>query len=476
MAKMFEHGHPCATVLRSRARVLRMRGRTSAVSVAMVAVLAAALLSGAPAAQADNLDDQAKALQSQANDVESSLEFLDAGIATAAANLTLYRGQLPGAQAALSDAQTRVGAATGAVDSLAARVSLAQQNKDKITGQIQSDKEKLTDTKKLIGQIAAQSYKSGGVPSNLSLFFGSSSKGNLADGMDLADQAMRSQNSMLDKLSQQNATNVNSQARLVAVEAEITDLKSKADAALAAEKTARDEAEARKAAVDKLVADAAALDAELTAKKPQIQAQMATVKAQQDAVASQIAERQRQELAAAAAAEAARVAAEAAAAAAAGNNNYVAPAPQAQGNPSAFGLRHPFAANVPITSGFVSNRPVPPGTIDFNGTGFYNHTGIDFGAPCGTAIYAPAAGTVTTAGWTPYGGGYTVMISHGVMQGNALTTVYYHNSSVTVRAGQHVNSGDLIAYSGSTGNSTGCHAHFETWLNGSPVDPMRLLG
>jgi murein DD-endopeptidase MepM/ murein hydrolase activator NlpD len=103
------------------------------------------------------------------------------------------------------------------------------------------------------------------------------------------------------------------------------------------------------------------------------------------------------------------------------------------------------------------------------------HTGIDFGVGCGTPVYASAAGTVTVGGWTTGGGGWTVMISHGVIQGNSMTTVYYHNSSVVVSPGQRVSQGQLIAYSGNTGNSTGCHAHFETWLNGSPVNPLTVL-
>ncbi|GAP56252.1 peptidase M23, partial [Arthrobacter sp. Hiyo6] len=178
-------------------------------------------------------------------------------------------------------------------EALAARVDLAQQNKAKITQQLETDKQKITDTKKLIGQIATQAYKSGGVPSNLTLMFGAKSGGSLTDSIDLADQAMRSQNATMDKLTQQNATNVNSQARLEAVEAEIKDLKAKADAALAKEKAARDEAEAKKAQVDKLIADTTRINAELQAAKPGIQNQLAQVKAQQDAVAADIAERDR---------------------------------------------------------------------------------------------------------------------------------------------------------------------------------------
>ncbi|MGG5173702.1 peptidoglycan DD-metalloendopeptidase family protein [Pseudarthrobacter sp. J1763] len=447
-------------------------------------------LGAVPAAHADSLEDQQKALQDQAARVQDSLEFVDAKIAKAAGDLVVYQGQLPGAQQALLAAQGRVATATSEVQAMAARVDMAQQNKAKITEQMNTDKQKLASTKKLIGQIASQAYKSGGVPSDLSLFFGADGTGSLTDTMDLADQALRAQNSAMDKLSQQNATNVNSQARLVAVEAEIKDLKAKADAALAREQAARDDAASKKAAVDKLVSDTTALNNQLQAAKPGIQKKLASVQSAQNEVAAQIkerdrklreaweAEQRRKAAEAAAAAAAAQAAAEAAAAKAGQAAPPAPPTPPAytpsQGSPSAFGLRHPFSGDIPITSGF-GWRATPPGTIDFYGTGGYMHTGIDFGAACGTPVYAAAAGEVTVGGWTNYGGGNTVMISHGVVQGNSLTTVYYHNSSVVVSPGMRVSQGQLIAYSGTTGNSTGCHAHFETWLNGSPADPMTLL-
>jgi murein DD-endopeptidase MepM/ murein hydrolase activator NlpD len=443
------------------------------ISATLALVLAGSMGASGPMAVADSLEDQQAALRDEAARVQDSLEFVDAKISQAAADLVLYQGQLPGAQQALLDAQGRVAGAVQEVEALAARVDLAQQNKAKITQQLESDKQKIAGTRKLIGQIATQAYMSGGVPSNLSLFFGSNEGSSLTDTIDLADQALRSQNSAMDKLTQQSATNTNAQARLAAVEAEITDLKAKADAALAREKAARDEAEAKKAAVDKLIADTTRLDAQLQAAKPGIQNKIAQVKAQQDAVAAEIAERDRK-LREAWLAEQRRIA-EAAAAAARAQGQAVQPyVPPAQGSPSAFGLRHPFNANIPITSGF-GWRATPPGTIDFYGTGGYMHTGIDFGATCGTPVYAAAAGTVFSAGWGNDGGGNRVKISHGVVQGNSLTTIYYHNTSVTVSVGQHVEQGQLIAYSGTTGNSTGCHAHFETWLNGRAVDPMNLL-
>jgi len=226
--------------------------------------------------------------------------------------------------------------------------------------------------------------------------------GSLTDTMDLADQAMRSQNAAMDKLSQQSATNVNSQARLEAVEAEIKDLKAKADAALEREKAARDEAAAKKAQVDQLIADTTRLDAELQAAKPGIQSQMAAVTASQNSVANEIVERDRR-LREAWEAEQRRQA-EAAAAAARAQGQAVQPYAPVTGSPSAFGLRHPFDGNIPITSGF-GWRTTPPGTIDFYGTGGYMHTGIDFGAACGTPVYAAAAGEIFSSGWNSADGG-----------------------------------------------------------------------
>jgi murein DD-endopeptidase MepM/ murein hydrolase activator NlpD len=98
------------------------------------------------------------------------------------------------------------------------------------------------------------------------------------------------------------------------------------------------------------------------------------------------------------------------------------------------------------------------------------HEGIDIAVPSGTPVAAAASGTVITAGWL---GGYgnLVVIDHG----NGLATAYGHNSSVTVGAGQSVAQGQVIAYSGSTGHSTGPHVHFEVRVNGSAVDPLGYL-
>ncbi|MEO1131235.1 MAG: peptidoglycan DD-metalloendopeptidase family protein [Cyanobacteria bacterium J06639_1] len=94
------------------------------------------------------------------------------------------------------------------------------------------------------------------------------------------------------------------------------------------------------------------------------------------------------------------------------------------------------------------------------------HSGIDYGVSTGTAVRAVEKGTVIYAGW--YGGyGNTAIVYHG----NDLTTLYAHNSQLAVPLGTTVERGQVLAFSGSTGLSTGPHVHFEVRLRGNPIDP-----
>jgi murein DD-endopeptidase MepM/ murein hydrolase activator NlpD len=120
----------------------------------------------------------------------------------------------------------------------------------------------------------------------------------------------------------------------------------------------------------------------------------------------------------------------------------------------------PLAARA-LTSGFgMRVNPV---------TGVYaEHDGIDLAAPAGTPIVATADGVVGRAGWA---GGYGLMVA--VENGGGRETRYGHMSRIAVSAGEHVHAGEVLGFVGSTGRSTGPHLHYETRINGRPVDPLR---
>ena len=95
------------------------------------------------------------------------------------------------------------------------------------------------------------------------------------------------------------------------------------------------------------------------------------------------------------------------------------------------------------------------------------HRGVDIAARVGTSMKAAADGVVTISGWRgAYG--YTVVIDHG----GGVSTLYGHCSRLLARVGDEVRQGDTVARVGSTGLSTGPHAHFEKRMNGRPVNPM----
>ena len=99
------------------------------------------------------------------------------------------------------------------------------------------------------------------------------------------------------------------------------------------------------------------------------------------------------------------------------------------------------------------------------------HTGIDIPAPQGTPIIASNSGVVTTARYASTGYGNRVIVDHG----GGYKTLYAHCYSLNVKVGDYVKQGDVIAYVGSTGMSTGNHLHFEIRENDVTVNPYPYI-
>ena len=96
-----------------------------------------------------------------------------------------------------------------------------------------------------------------------------------------------------------------------------------------------------------------------------------------------------------------------------------------------------------------------------------NHQGIDIAVPSNSEVYACEDGVVKTAAFDDSAGNY-VEVDHG----NGYVSRYLHNNSFNVSVGDEVKKGDVVAFSGSTGTSTGPHCHFEIRFNGKAIDPL----
>ena len=111
-------------------------------------------------------------------------------------------------------------------------------------------------------------------------------------------------------------------------------------------------------------------------------------------------------------------------------------------------LPYPVGDTWTITQGFAG--PFSHHTV-------YTRHGVDFGMPAGSRVVAVGPGTVRFAGWSPAGWGNTITIDHGAGR----CSRYGHLDRVLVKAGDVVSTGALVGRSGSTGNSTGPHLHFQ---------------
>lgn len=129
-----------------------------------------------------------------------------------------------------------------------------------------------------------------------------------------------------------------------------------------------------------------------------------------------------------------------------------------------YNMRYPVIGHYSISAGFPNYS-----------SGEY-HGGIDFPCPKGSKIVAAQSGVVSLVKKLDKSYGYYVMIYHGTdSTGKHIFTLYAHNSEILVSPGDTVSKGKVIAKSGSTGNSTGPHCHFEIRVNGERVNPKNYL-
>jgi murein DD-endopeptidase MepM/ murein hydrolase activator NlpD len=507
--------------LMRRSETSRPATRLTAAGLVMMCSVS---LGNAFVAHADSVSDQKKKNDQRIAALGQQLEGTNASLARAYVNLERTNAALPVAQqrvSAAQSAQLRAQAAQVAAEATEARaiaaeakarahneavaqkLAVAQANEQRAKEQLATSASSLVTSQDALDAYAAEVFQGSGQESQLGMVFGSTSPEDFANRLVMADTASAVAADTIDKLAAMTADNTSTRSYLTSVRGEIAELKRQAEQALRGAEaaaaaatqaknqaivaknnavTAAANAAAAKTQLDQLKSRQSSYAADLAVQKQSEAADLASARAESSRLQAVLVERARQ----ARIAERKRVAAlkaklerqrqakiraeRAKAAAAVKTGTKYTPKPQPpvvvppESTPSNY-LTYPAVG--PTTSGFGMRwHPVLQKWM--------LHDGLDWGIACGTPVYAAAPGQVIRAGWRASGWGNQVLIDHGIHRGVDLVTSYNHLTSI-VKFGGSVNRGQLIGYSGTTGYSTGCHLHFGTYEDGTPVNPRSWL-
>ncbi|HET7475622.1 MAG TPA: M23 family metallopeptidase [Dermatophilaceae bacterium] len=422
--------------------IMNHRSRRPATLLLTAALLAgAAMTPPASAAAPKDPSDRKAVVDQQIGELAGQLEDTSADLARAYVALRQTEARLTGARAALAAATAAAAAAVRHHDDVRDRLLVAQTQEQQAADALAATASAVVQARQRLGNLAADAYRTGGL-NPLAIALDPRSPTDFADRISLVDTVAGLQQRAIRELAERQAEAQAQQAYLVAVRQRVAALEQEAAAAVAAARDARNAAAGAKADLDALAAQQAAYARSVNAKKAAEAARLTQLQAESD--------RLRRQLAAIAAAARAAAARRASAGRAAPTGGGV--------------LRYPVNAYVSSEFGMRFHPIYHVWRL---------HAGIDFGAACGTPVYAAGSGRIVSAGWA---GGYgnRVVIDHGLVGGAGLATTYNHMSRIA-RSGGSVGAGQLVGYVGTTGASTGCHLHFETRVNGTPVNPRRFL-
>ena len=392
----------------------------------MASFLALSILLGGQAihmpAYADDLDDQVQDLQGQIDSSRLEQENWQQVIEDVSAKLKQIQADLDAANARLQSIQTKQA-------EINAQIAQTQNEIVKMEAYLKTRQDVLNRRVRAIYMHGQLNY--------LEVILGANSFSDFANRVELLKRVIRSDYNLILEIQKQKAA-------IEAKKAQLEEDKRQLDALAAEAEKTRQEIAKKKAEQQKVLDAAKSNKAAAAQMEQDLNAQLASVR---NLIQQRLA-----------AAEAARQAAQQQAASddegggSGSDDNYV------QGT-GAMG----WPCSGPITSPFGYRTHPIFGTTIF-------HAGIDIGVDYGTPIHAADSGVVVYSGWIS-GYGNAVIIDHG----GGISTLYGHNQSLAVSEGQSVSKGSVIAYAGSTGNSTGPHCHFEVDVNGSPVNPMGYL-
>lgn len=412
--------------------------------LAVLVVLLPVLALPAPGARAEGSKGdkikQRETVDQKLEDLKLSLNDVNADLRTTYLDLAETELLIPTAQDDLEDARRAVSRAEKKDRRIGDRLDDAQDEERRLSKEVDSGNKDIDESDEQLAEVALEAYKGGGLPDPTTVFVGNASPQDAVDRSMNYRLTMSSQGQELKDLRSDQAITVNSADRLTAVRKEIDDLKQQSEDALRQKRKAEKKAEKAKKDLDDLYDQQKRQKKRLERKKTKYQDDQSTLEARRNTLDTEITklarEEKRKEQAGTTVVHPSRT-------------GYIRPVPGRMN--SSFGWRyHPI----------YHTRKL--------------HAGNDFPVPCGTPVKATASGRVIATTYN-HAAGNKLIISHGIHGGKLITSSYHHLSGFHVSAGQNVRQGQVVAYVGTTGSSTGCHLHFEVHEDGTPVDPARYV-
>lgn len=407
--------------------------------LALIAATGAAI--GWGTARADGDADTAKAdvdrqVAAVRTDLDGSVQRLEAAeTAYADAN-----ARMPEAQSALDQARVRLDVARARDTELRARLDRAVADEATARQQLADVGSAVDAMHDALGQAASHAYQNGAL-AQLSVIMHAETPGELLDRLEGYRSVLRADESTLARLREIQSETDGRRKALARARDDVRTQQEAAAAQLAEVRTLEAQAEKASASVAALVEQRRAALATAQQEKAADQQRYEALQAEQRRLTELVN----------------RLNAPSGEAASAGGGG------DSRGRTGA--LSYPIDAAVTSVYG-MRFHPI---------LGYVKlHTGTDFGASEGTPAHTAREGTVIAAGYSPAYGN-RVVVSHGRVNGIALTTTYNHLSRIDVREGQRLRRGDTVGLVGTTGWSTGAHLHFEVLVDGEFADPQTWL-
>ena len=401
----------------------------------MLCTLVVASGPAVPLAHADDLHSKKKKVQQSIKAVSNDFDDASAALVAATHRLQAARANLVSAQRRLAATQGELTAAQVLDAQMQAKLVQAEAELAQAQQDLRDGRAAVKEQRADIGRLAAANFQYGDPGlMGLSVMLNSQNPEDLTTQMNTVDNLMSRENNMFDTLKATEALLVVQRQKVAQAKATV--------------------AEQRRIAAANLVRRQA-LEQAAAANRAQV-AQQVAARAQAAAQARQIRERDLATLARLKKREA-RI-----------QRQILARAAHDKGG---------YAGD---TGGFLA-RPVPGWVTSPFGWrrhpiyGYWGlHDGVDFAAPCGEPMHAGSTGTVISEYYSSVWGN-RLYLDVGRVNGKSMVLIYNHASAYKAHTGDHVGRGDVVAYAGTTGWSTGCHLHFTVMLGGKAVDPMQFF-